>query len=80
MTMKIVGTIKYDDGVETFETTLPTRFLWVVYKHWPTGMVERVAAFYQEQNAREFAAKLVGKDKATIGLETISVHDDPKEA
>jgi hypothetical protein len=56
----------------------PSHNLWVVYKHWPTNKIERVAAFFQEDNARAHAATLVGKDGATIGLETIPVHDEPE--
>jgi hypothetical protein len=77
--MKIAATVKYDTHEEKFEAVWPALRVWVVYKQWPTNKVERVAAFFQESNAREFAAKLVGKDGALIGLETITVHDEPIE-
>lgn len=49
--------------------------LWVVYKRWPTGKIERVAAYFTESLARAHAGDLVGKDQALIGLETIDVKD-----
>jgi hypothetical protein len=52
--------------------------MWVVYKKFETGKVERVAAFFNENAARKRAAELVGKDSALIGLETIPVEDRPE--
>jgi len=65
-----------------FHTDAPMdgRFLWVVYKRYETGKIERVAAFMSEKRARERAAELVGKDGALIGLETIPVEDTPMQA
>lgn len=51
--------------------------LWIVCKHWPTGKIDRVAAYFTESIARAHAGDLVGKDNATIGLETIPVMDTP---
>jgi hypothetical protein len=53
--------------------------MWVVYKRYETGKIERVAAFFSEKNARQRAATLVGKDAALIGLETIAVEDQPTD-
>lgn len=55
----------------------PSHKLWIVYKRYETGKIERVAAYFSEENARARAAKLVGKDGALIGLETIDVFDEP---
>lgn len=49
--------------------------VWVVYKQWPTGKIDRVAAYFTEALARAHAGDLVGKDQALIGLETIDVMD-----
>lgn len=49
--------------------------VWIVYKQFETGKIERVAAFLSEESARKRAADLVGKDRALIGLETIPVEE-----
>lgn len=49
--------------------------IWIVYKQWPTGKIERVVAYFSESLARAHAGSLVGKDNALIGLETIDVND-----
>jgi hypothetical protein len=53
--------------------------VWVIYKQWPTGKVERVAAYFHEGLARSHAGTLVGMDGALIGLETIDVLDQAPE-
>jgi len=51
--------------------------VWVVYKQWPTGKIERIAAYFTEAIARSHAGELVGDDQALVGLETIDVMDAP---
>ena len=51
--------------------------LWIVFKQYPTGKIERVAAYFSEDAARERASRLVGKDECLVGLETIDVLDAP---
>ena len=51
--------------------------IWIVYKQWPTGKIERVAAYFSEEGARREASLLVGRDQALIGLEAILVKDEP---
>ena len=53
-----------------------TKHVYIVYKQYPTGKIERVAAFFSEANARYFASTLVGYDDALIGLEKIKVQDE----
>jgi hypothetical protein len=49
--------------------------IWIVYQQWPTGKIDRVAAYFMEDLARTHAASLVGRDRCLIGLETIDVLD-----
>lgn len=75
--MRVVGTMKFDDRTEVIDAVLPTMYLWIVYKKYETGKVERVAAYFSEEGARKRASELVGKDGALIGLEMIPVNDHP---
>ena len=52
--------------------------MYIVYKNYPqTGKIERHSAYFSEDEAREAARLLVGKDGALIGMETIPVRGDP---
>lgn len=76
--MKFTAQTIFDDRTETTEGHLPEHRLFIVYKRWPTGKIERVIAFFSEASARAEAALLVGQDAALIGLEMIDVADSPK--
>lgn len=79
--MQIVADLKYDTHTERIEAIIPALTLWVVYKQYPTGKIERVAAFFSEERARTHAASIIGKgrDPALVGLETIDVMDRPPQ-
>jgi hypothetical protein len=53
--------------------------VWIVYVRWPTGKIDRDAAYFSEKLARAHAAKLVGVKDATIGLESVQINDIPPE-
>jgi tetrahydrodipicolinate N-succinyltransferase len=75
MTQVKLGTI---DGTGIQYIAAPEgQKVWVVYKQWPTNKIDRVVAYFNEALARAHAGSLVGRDGATIGLETIVVKDAP---
>ena len=51
--------------------------IWIVKGNWPGGLTTSLGAFSDEEKARYFAGRQVGKDKGLISLETIEV-DDPE--
>lgn len=50
--------------------------VWIVYRVWPGGKQDIIAGFFDEDNARFEAGKLVGRDKdVLVGLFTVDVSE-----
>ena len=71
VTVKSIAGLKYIAGPADQK-------IWVVYKQWPGGRVDRVAGYFTESLARAHVGALAGTDGlALCGLEVIDVLDVP---
>lgn len=62
--------------IDCNDETKRTPVVWIVYQQPETGPACRLAAFLNEDNARYYAAKIVGKRFGNlVGLDVVELHD-----